>query len=111
MIDGQLRGRDDGTSSTVLDDFQEVGRLIVTEWSQQEVVENDDVGARERGHHASQSPVGPGDAEVVEQSGHAHVERAVSVADGIIGQRAGNERLADARRSDDHHAVVVVHPG
>ena len=40
--------------------------LVVTEWSQQQVVENHDVGARERGHHASQSSVRPCDAEVVE---------------------------------------------
>ena len=51
------------------------------------------------------------DAEVVEQTRHAHVERAVTVANGVVGEGAGKERLAHAGRSDDHHAVVVLDPG
>jgi len=55
--------------------------------------------------------VGARHAEIVKKARDAHVERGRSVANGVVGNGAGDERLADARRTNDHHLVVIAHPG
>jgi hypothetical protein len=111
VTDGQLRRGDEGPASTVFHDLEKVGRLIVAQWTQQQIVEDQHVHLRQCRHHASNADVSSSTAEVVEQSRHANVECAVATSNGAVSERSGNERFADAGRSNDHHVVVALHPG
>src|SRR3954453_4748732 len=108
---GELAGDDGGAQlDAVLDDFEHVGGLVGVEGPDEEVVDEQDVDPRPGGQEPSDTPLGPGDGDVVEEAGAAQVEGAVAVADGGGGEGAGEVGLAQPGGADDDDAVVGVDP-
>jgi len=111
VADWQLRGGDHRAPATILDDFKKVGGLVVRVRAKEQIVKDEDVDAREVRHHLCQASVSARDAEIIKEPRHAHVECGRSVANGVVRNGAGEKGLADARRANDHHLVVIAHPG
>ena len=54
--------------------------------------------------------VGASEVELLEETRHPAVDHAVALAAGLLGERAGDEGLADAGRSGDDDVVVLLDP-
>ena len=108
--DRQLGGDDRRSHRAVVDHLEQVGRLVARERTQQCVIEDEHVKSRERGHETRETPVAAREREIVKQSWRAHVERAVSAPDGVVGERAGEERLAHPGRPGHEHVAMGAHP-
>jgi len=73
----------------VLEDFEQVAALFVVHGGKAEVIEDDEVEARELGEELAVTAVALGDGEFTEQSGQAQVADGVAIPTGLVGQRAG----------------------
>ena len=60
---------------------------------------------------AAQTAVGARDGQIAEQRRGARVQRRVSIAAGLLRQRASDEALADAGGSEHEDVFVIRHPG
>ena len=95
---------------SVLDDLEQVGRLLSGKGPQGQVIEDEYVESGPAGQQPRQTPVGAGDADVLQQAWDAQVEDAVTVSESGLSQRAGQEGLADAGRAGDQDVAVGLDP-
>ncbi len=108
---GDLTGDDRRAQRVaVLDHLQEVGALDRGERAQGEVVEHEDIELGPRRQEPRQPSVGARQGQLVEEAWDAQVQRAVDPAQGGLGERAGQVRLARAGRPHDEHGAVRGHP-
>lgn len=111
VTDRQLAGDDRGAGAgPVLDDLQQVGCPGSRHGLQAQVVEDQHVHPGPGRHEPGQATVGPRQHELVEQPGHPPVEGRVAAPDGGVGEGAGEEGLAHARRPRHQHVPVRRDP-
>jgi len=111
LFDRHLAGEDGGaTLRAVLDDLEQIGRLLTGERLHREVIQHQDVDLRPGREQARHSTVHAGDCQLIDHAREAHVEGGVSRADGGLGQRTGDISLAQAGGADDQHVLVGVNP-
>src|SRR6266705_1600450 len=107
----QLAGDGGGAQpGPVLDDFQQVGGLVGGEGAEQQVAGDQDADAGPGGQQPGQPPVAPGDRQLAGHPRGPLVKGGVAVADGGVGQGAGQERLAGAGGPGDHDGAGLPGP-
>ena len=90
--DRKLAGDDGGAPlAAVLDDLEEIRRLVGGEWPQGQVVEDEDVDLGERHQEPRPAAVEAGQSQVGEQTWHPLVEGGAAGSDSGLGQGAGEE--------------------
>ena len=81
----ELAGDDGGAGGiAILEDLQEVAALLILHGGEGEVVDHQDVEARELGEQANVGAIGPGQDQLVKEPGGAPVEGAVALAAGLV---------------------------
>jgi hypothetical protein len=85
----------------VIKQFEQVPLLGRREPREAPVVEDEDLDPREALQELDVAPVAAGELYVLDEARQAVIERPVAAEAGLMGQRAGNEALADAGRSGD----------
>ena len=111
LRDRQLAGDDGGAGAgAILEDFEEVLAVRGVERREGEVVEDQDVDARQPREPAGVGAVSAGEHELVEEPRRPPVERTGAVATGLVGERAGEEGLARAGGAGDEDVLVFGDP-
>jgi hypothetical protein len=87
---GRELARDDGGAHAVaiLEHLEEIAAVAVGDGRDGEVVEHEDVDAREAGEETGIAAVGAGEAELVEEARGPPVCGAEALAAGLLGERA-----------------------
>ncbi len=99
-IDRHLAGDEDRSGvDAILDDFEEIARLLDGDRFRPPIVEDEQLGAGERAHELAVTSVATGERERGEQARHPVVEDGQIVAAGFVAERAGKPTLADPARS------------
>ena len=103
---------DDGRAAlgAVLDDLQQVGRLLAGQRLHREVVKDQDTDAGPAGEQPGHAPIYACDGELVDHAREAHVERGVAFADGGLGECASDVGLPKPSGADDQDVLVGVDP-
>src|SRR2546425_1642488 len=93
---GRELARDDRRPglAAILQDLEQVAPVLVSQRPEAPVLEHEDVDAGELAEEADVGAVGMSEGELVEEPGHAAVERPISLAAGLLGKGAGEEALA-----------------
>src|SRR5215469_3297986 len=105
-LDWELAGDHGGAKlGAVLDDLEEIAGLLDGDRGEQEVVDDEQGDAGELGEQALVAAVAAGHGEIIEEPRSACIERGVAVADGGVGERAGQEALATAGGAGDEQVV------
>ncbi len=111
MLNGQLAGDDRGAAGrAVIDDFQQVCPRVRIHGCHAPVVKQQHVGFLEGIEPAREGAVGVPNAQLLAQARHALVVGAVAAPAGMLGQRAGQPRLARPSGPGDQHRVPGAHP-
>jgi hypothetical protein len=97
---------------SVLDDLEEICRLVGGERPQGKVVEDEDedIDPGQRQQETGRAAVEAGQGQVEEQPWHPLVEGGATGADRRLSHRAGEEGLATASRPPDQDVVMPGHP-
>ena len=108
---GQLAGQDRGSYLiAIFADLQAISPLGVGERCHGTVVDQQHVSFGETGQQTAHAAVSVGQGQVAKQlGGPAVLGREASPA-GFLGQRAGQETLADSTRSDQKHVLMLAYP-
>ena len=108
---GELAGDQDGAAAVaILDDLHEIAPLAGREAIGSPVVEDEEIDLDQHAEQPREPAVAVGEIEIGEQARHAGVVDGVAVAAGLLRQRAGQPRLADAARAGDQQAAVLGDP-
>ena len=75
-----------------------------------EVVDNEHTDLGPSGHQTRQPAIGTGQGKIAEHVRRTQVERGVALADGRLGQRTGEEGLADAGGTNDRQVALGLDP-
>ena len=111
LVDGKLAGHDRRADAVaVLEDLEQVVAVFGGEGGQPPVVHHQHFGLGKRLEQLRVAAVGARDGQRAQQPGDAQVQRAVTVAAGAVGQRAGYPALADAGRAADQDVEVLADP-
>ena len=104
--------RDDrGSGSiTILDDLQEIRALGFGQWSQQEIVNDEKLNTGEFGEGLEVGAIGSGLMQGLKEPWSAEVKDGVSGSRGQMAESAGDEALADSRRTGQEHVAVSSDP-
>lgn len=101
VIYGHLTGDDGGSLLVaVLDDFQEIATLLVVELLRAPVVEDEQVGSRQRLEDLRISAVAARQGKGGEQPWKAVIGDGEILAACLVSERAGKPALSDAGRAD-----------
>ena len=110
-VHGNLAGDDDGALVVaVLDDFEQIARLVGVERLRPPVVEDEQLDASER----AQKPGVPGravdDGEIGEETGNADVEDGDVLPARLVPEGAGEPTLAEAGGPGDQQIAALGDP-
>ena len=107
----QLAG-DDGraTAMAVIDDFQQIAPAFVGQRGQPPVIDDQDVGSRHLGQGLGITAIVSPEGQSGQQTRQSDIEDAVALPTGLVGQRAGEEGLANAGRAANQHVLVRLDP-
>ena len=94
----------------VIGDFQQVTAALISERRQSPIIDNQHIGSRHLGQGLRITPIVPAERQGRQQTRQADIEDAVSLPTGLVGQRTGEEGLADAGRAADEHILVRLDP-
>lgn len=108
---GQLAG-DDGRAAAmaVIDDFQQVAATLIGERCQSPIINDQHLGSRHLGQGLGITAIVSAKRQCRQQTWKADIEDAMSVSTGLVGQRTGEEGLADAGRAAHEHILVRLDP-
>ena len=110
-VDRQLAGDQRGAGAdAVVEQFEQVVAFGRRDRRDGEVVDAQQVDARELRQAAAEAAVAVGDAQFLEQPRRAHVQHREAGARGLLRQRAGQPGLADAGGAGDQDVVAVAQP-
>ena len=110
-IDRNLAGDDEGAGVVaVLDDFEQIARLIGGQRLRSPIVEDEQFGARDRAQQPGVAPVAMRDREIGEQPRHAVVEDGHVLPAGLLAERAGEPAFAQAARPGDEQIAAFGDP-
>src|SRR5437867_4631126 len=102
LLERAVRGDDEGAALVALaDDLVEVHRLLALEGTEAEIVDDQQVRAREAGETAVEGGVRPRRAELGEELVRRGVEDAVAGDAGAVAERLGEVALPDAGLTDE----------
>ena len=111
VFDRALAGDDGGSFLiAVLDDFKQIVALRIIEWSQKEVIEDEQLDLGQAGEHFEMGAVGFGLEQHFEQAWSAQIEHGMTLAGGEVAQRTGKITLADPGGARQEHGVVTADP-
>ena len=110
-IDRDLAG-DQGCAVAIafLDDLQQVATLVGSEGLEPPIVEDEQAHLAEPLHQPWIAAVAAGEREIGEQLGDALIEDGAVVATGLVAERAGEPRFADAGGAFDDEVLRRVDP-
>jgi len=107
----ELAGDDRRAGSVaILENFEEIAPLGIGDRSNGKIVEHEEVESREASQDAREGAVGPGEAQLVEESRRAAVGSTMAVATSLVSEGAREVGLAGACCTRDEHAVVLLDP-
>ena len=100
VVDRELAGHDAGTvADAVVEKLKQIIPFPRADGRDGKIVDDDDVDLGDRGAALAEATVGMTKVELLEQTRGAHVQRAHPLTAGLVGKRAGEVRLAAARRT------------
>jgi len=94
----------------VLDDFEQISRLIGVERFGPPIVEDEQFCARDRAQKPGVTSIAMGDRQIGEQPRHAVVEDGYILPAGFLAERAGEPTLSQPARSGDEQVAALVDP-
>lgn len=111
MIDGYLAG-DDGRGPVVpiIDDFHQVTTLFGGQRGDRPVVQDQELDAGEVLEHSGVTAVTAGDAEPLQQPGHALIEHGPIIAAGAVAESTGQPGFPRAGLPGDEQILVAFDP-
>ena len=110
-VHGNLAGDDErALVVAILDDFEQVARLIGGERLRPPIVEDEQLDARERAQEPGVAGVAVGDGEVGEEPGHAGIEDGEVFPARLVAEGAGEPTLAQAARPGDEQIAALGDP-
>ena len=96
-VDGNLAGDDQrALVVAVLDDFEQIARLVGGERLRSPIIEDEQLDARQRAQEPGVARIAVRDGEIGEQPGNAGVEDGEVLPAGLVAERAGEPALAQA---------------
>nr|CCD32077.1 Conserved hypothetical protein [Methylocystis sp. SC2] len=111
QVDGNLTGDDEGAGVVaVLDNFQEVARLVGVERLRSPIVEDEQIGAGDRAQQPAVAGVAMSDREVGEKPGHAVIEHGDVLPARFLAERAGEPALPEPARPGDQQIAALSDP-
>jgi hypothetical protein len=111
MLKGELAGDEGGLAAcAVFDDFQEIAAFIMAEGSEPTVVQDHELGLLEAVHELGTGPIGPGQGQLLDESGKAEGATEWALATGRLGQGRGQVGLAGTGCPGDKNHLVVADP-
>lgn len=111
VFGGELTGDDGGGPAVaVLDDFKEVGALLIGEGGQEDVVDDQELGLGKLGEELKTGTVGAGLLELLEEPGGAEGKNGESLASGEVAEGAGEPGLADAGGAGEEDVATGGEP-
>lgn len=110
-INGNLAGDDEGAGVVaVLDNFQEIARLVGIERFGPPVVEDQQFGAGDRAQQPAVTSVAMSDREVGKEPRHAVIEDRDVLPASFLAERAGEPALAEPARPGDQQIAALSEP-
>jgi hypothetical protein len=97
-------------TSACVEDLEEISPLVVGDRRHREVVDHEHVRPSDLGEEARVGSAGPREHELRKQAGGASVDRTVALAACLLGECAGDVRLAGPGRAGDQHVLVFNDP-
>lgn len=99
-----------GESVTILEDLEQVSPFGVTEYSETQVVQDQNARLCDLPQELGIGAVCSGHVELVVESRHAFVERGVALATRLIGQSTRDPRLSDSGRAGQDDGLMMSDP-
>ena len=94
----------------VLDDFKQIIALRVVEWSQKQVIDDEQLDLGQAGEHFEMGAIGLGLEQHFEQTRSTQIEHGVTLAGGEVAQHTGKITFADAGGAGQEHGIVTGDP-
>ena len=110
-VHGNLTGDDDGALVVaILDDFEEIARLVGIERLRAPIVENEQLYAGERAQEPGVAGGAVDDGEIGEETGNADVEDGDVLPTSLVPESAGEPTLAQAAGAGDQQIAMFGDP-
>ena len=110
-VHGNLACDDDGALVVaILDDFEEIARLVGVERLRAPVVENEQLDAGERPQEPGVAGRAVDDREIGEETGNTDVEDGDILSARLVPERAGEPTLAEAGGAGDQQIAALFDP-
>src|SRR5579872_6018070 len=111
VSDRYLRSEDRGPALvTIITEFQKVTPLTVFQWRHREVIQHQNVGAREPHQQTTETAVRMGDTEFAKEFSRAFVQNGVTVAASLLRERTGQPCFSDSSGTNEQQILVLLHP-
>src|SRR5271170_2295274 len=109
-VDGNLAGDDErALVVTILDDLQQIARLVGRERLRTPVIEDEQLDARQGAQEPGVARVAVSDGEIGEEPGHAGVENGHVLSARLVADGAGEPALAQATGPGDQQVAALAH--
>jgi hypothetical protein len=106
-----LAGHDGGAAIVpIIDDLQEIARLIVCQRGKPPVIEDQKFNASDGLEQAGMAAVAARQRQGVAQPRHALIEDGAIVSAGLVTECAGKPTFADAGLADDDQILMSIDP-
>ena len=110
-VDGNLAGDDERAPVVaVLDDFEEIARLVGRERFGSPIVEDEQFDARQGAQEPGVARIAMGDGQIGEEPGHAGVENGDVFSASLVAERAGEPTFAQAGRPGHEQIAALGDP-
>jgi len=111
VVDRDL-ARDERCAATaaILDHLEQIATLAVAQWGQAPVIEDEQVGLRERLHQFSVGPIATRHGQLSEEARQPDIAYGEALTTGCMTKRTGQEGLPGARWADDQKRGVLTDP-
>ena len=111
MFDGQLARDDSGpTVVTIFQQFEDIPPMFIAQRGQRPVIENHDIGLRERGHEFAVASVPFRHRQLGQQPRETEIERTPAFSARLLGEGTGEPGFADPGGTRNQDIVMLTDP-